>query len=153
MLWEGGGCRLAPSPSPIVLRFPVCVERLLLKLPVSGPLRGYSACAKRAAQPEPPVVPHPESLDAKAAYTEVTIHFLPSCFFSRVKVSRNDFSAPERGATSQIRSHTNPDSSESLSFLPSGGLGERDRRRWLATLACNCCSTVVCILTCCREGQ
>ena len=44
-----------------------------LKTPGSSPLRGQSACAKRAAYPPPPVVRHPASLTAQAAYTEVLL--------------------------------------------------------------------------------
>jgi len=50
----------------------VCVECLFLCSPESLSFRGQSACAKRAAYPDPHpyVVPHPESLAAQAAYTE-----------------------------------------------------------------------------------
>jgi hypothetical protein len=47
----------------------VCVECLFLRTPSRAPYRTPSACAKRATYSEPPpVVPHPESIAAQAAY-------------------------------------------------------------------------------------
>jgi len=47
----------------------VCVECLFLRTPNRAPYRTPPACAKRATYSDPPpVVPHPESIDAQAAY-------------------------------------------------------------------------------------
>ena len=48
----------------------VCVLMVyFLRTPSRAPYRTPSACANRAAYPDPPpVVPHPESIDAQAAY-------------------------------------------------------------------------------------
>ena len=47
----------------------VCVGCLFLRTPSRAPYRTPSACANRAAYPDPPpVVPDPESIDARASY-------------------------------------------------------------------------------------
>ena len=47
----------------------MCFDGLFLRTPSRAPYRTPSACANRAAYPDPPpVVPHPESIDAQAAY-------------------------------------------------------------------------------------
>jgi len=47
----------------------VCVGCLFLRTPSRAPYRTPSACANRAAYPDPPPgVPDPESIDAQAAY-------------------------------------------------------------------------------------
>ena len=47
----------------------VCVGCLFLRTPSRAPYRTPPACANRAAYPDPPpVVPHPESIDAQASY-------------------------------------------------------------------------------------
>jgi hypothetical protein len=53
----------------------VCVEVLLVFLRTlsRAPYRTPPACAKRAAYPDPPIVPHPESIADQAAYTETLI--------------------------------------------------------------------------------
>ena len=49
----------------------VFVESLFLGTPSRAPHRTHPACAKRATYSDhPPVVPHPESIAAQAAYTE-----------------------------------------------------------------------------------
>jgi len=48
-----------------------------------SPLRGSPACAKRAAYPDPVMIPDPESLTAQAAYTEALLPGSgsgPNCF-------------------------------------------------------------------------
>ena len=48
---------------------PVCVECLFSRSPSRAPYRTPPACAKRATYSNPPpVVPHPESIAAQAAY-------------------------------------------------------------------------------------
>ena len=53
----------------------VCVECLFLRTPSRAPYRTPPACANRgAAYPDPPpVVPHPESIAAQAAYAEALL--------------------------------------------------------------------------------
>ena len=49
----------------------VCFGGLFLRTPSRTPYRTPSACANRAAYPDPPpVVPDPESIDARASYRE-----------------------------------------------------------------------------------
>ena len=56
--------------------FTVCVECLFLRSPSRAPYRTPSACAKRATYPDPPpVVLHPESIAAQAAYA-VCVEYL-----------------------------------------------------------------------------
>ena len=60
----GSGQRV-PAPAPAG----VCVGCLVVRTPSRAPYRTPSACANRAAYPDPPpVVPDPESIDAQAAY-------------------------------------------------------------------------------------
>jgi hypothetical protein len=52
----------------------VCVNCYFLRSPSLAPYRTPPACAKRAADPDPPtVVPHPESIAAQAAYAEALL--------------------------------------------------------------------------------
>ena len=65
----------------------MCVECYFSKSPGQAPYGANSACAKRAAYPDPaPVVPHPESLAAQAAYTEALLVWLRPELFSGIGV-------------------------------------------------------------------